>query len=220
MKAGRTLVLLAITIAAMLLIASCGGGGTPPTILTTTLPDGQVNQVYSFSLSATGGRPPYTWTILSGNFPSYFMSLSSEGLISGVPALSHPYSFTVQVADASSRKATQQLTLTINPAPPPPLAFTTLTVPQGTLNVGYRYMLAVTGGTSPYTYSVTQGTLPIGLMLSSDGVISGTPTQVGEFPFTVQVADSENPAMTADAQFTLTVVATPLTSPHSSDRDH
>ncbi len=212
MKTGRALVLLAVTIAAVLLIAGCGGGGTPPTILTTSLPDGQVNQVYSFSLSATGGHPPYTWTILSGSLPPGVF-LSSEGLISGVPELSHPYSFTVQVADASSHKATQQLTLTTNPAPPPPLAFTTLTVPQGTLNVGYVYMLSVTGGTFPYTYSVTQGTLPMGLMLSSDGVISGTPTQVGEFPFTVQVAASENPAMTADAQFTLTVVATPLTSP-------
>jgi len=59
--------------------------------------------------------------------------------------------------------------------------------------VGSRYSqsLQITGGTSLYTWSITSGALPNGLLLNpSTGVISGTPTTPGTFNFTVQVKDS------------------------------
>ncbi len=57
----------------------------------------------------------------------------------------------------------------------------------------------------PYTWSITSGTLPTGLSLSTGGIISGTPTVVGTSTFTVQVADSEATQQTASATLTLTV---------------
>jgi len=210
MNEGQAVVLIGVAIIVSLFAASCGGGShlSPLSILTTTLPAGQVNNSYNVNLSATGGTPPYTWTLASGSLPAG-LSLGTIGSLTGTPTTSVQSTFTVQVTDSNSHTATQQLMLTINPAPQP-LAFATLTVPEGAVNVAYSFALQAMGGVSPYTYSISQGTLPSGLTLSSAGVISGTPTQTSVSVFTVQVADSEMPAQTASAQFTLTVAATPL----------
>src|SRR5271166_3316930 len=194
MNEGQAVVLIGVAIIVSLFAASCGGGShlSPLSILTTTLPAGQVNNSYNVNLSATGGTPPYTWTLASGSLPAG-LSLGTIGSLTGTPTTSVQSTFTVQVTDSNSHTATQQLMLTINPAPQP-LAFATLTVPEGAVNVAYSFALQAMGG----------------LSLSSAGVISGTPTQTSVSVFTVQVADSEMPAQTASAQFTLTVAATPL----------
>jgi len=61
------------------------------------------------------------------------------------------------------------------------------------------------GGTGPYSYAITFGTLPPGLSLSpSTGAISGVPSMPGTFRFTIQATDSNLPHQTAAQQFTLT----------------
>ena len=69
-----------------------------------------------------------------------------------------------------------------------------IALPNGTPQLTYSTNLAATGGTGPYSWSVTKGSLPAGLVISSSGVISGTPTQAGTSAFTVQVTDSSSPA--------------------------
>ena len=61
---------------------------------------------------------------------------------------------------------------------------------SGTQNQFYSASFSATGGTTPYTWSKTSGTFPSGLSLSSSGVLSGTPTNYGDFNFTIQVMDS------------------------------
>ena len=61
----------------------------------------------------------------------------------------------------------------------------------GTVGVAYSSSIGVSGGTAPYTFAVTSGTLPAGLSLhSSTGLISGTPTTVGAYSFVVTVTDA------------------------------
>src|SRR4029077_21285739 len=61
---------------------------------------------------------------------------------------------------------------------------------SGEVGVTYAPVtLSATGGVAPYTWTVAVGALPGGVALSSDGVISGTPTQNGLFSFSVQVFD-------------------------------
>ena len=94
-------------------------------------------------------------------------------------------------------------------APILPLNITTAALPSGTLNYGYNTTLMAAGGVLPYTWSITSGNLPAGLLLNSaNGLISGTPTIAGNYPFTVQVADSETPQVTANAQLSITVNST------------
>src|SRR4029077_16106979 len=71
-----------------------------------------------------------------------------------------------------------------------PLHITTQTLPNGQINTPYSAQISATGGTAPYSGSVTPGFLPSGLTLnSSTGALSGTPTQSGQFTLTVAVTD-------------------------------
>lgn len=89
---------------------------------------------------------------------------------------------------------------------PSPLQITTTSLPAGGVSVAYNQTLVATGGTTPYTWAVTAGTLPTGLTLSTAGVISGTPTATGTFNFTVQVTDAASFTATAGLTITVAVV--------------
>jgi hypothetical protein len=71
-----------------------------------------------------------------------------------------------------------------------------------TFYVDYQTMLA-SGGTTPYTWSIGTGTLPPGFTLSSAGVISGTPSALGIFNFTVKVIDATGLSTTAPCSITV-----------------
>ena len=61
----------------------------------------------------------------------------------------------------------------------PGLVITTSSLPAGQPQTPYAAQLGATGGTGPYSWSVSSGNLPAGLTLSNSGAISGTPTQSG-----------------------------------------
>src|SRR6266702_1028218 len=69
------------------------------------------------------------------------------------------------------------------------LIVTTNSLPGATVGVPYSATLTADGGLPPYTWSVISGALPTGLSLDSAGNITGTPTAIGTFNFTVQVVD-------------------------------
>lgn len=94
---------------------------------------------------------------------------------------------------------------------PGALVISQITLSQGVPGVAYKQLLVVTGGLAPYTWSVSAGTLPPGLTLTSDGVISGTPTTTGTFNFTVQVVDSQVPTKAANTAGFSIVINPPLT---------
>jgi hypothetical protein len=98
---------------------------------------------------------------------------------------------TVQVVDSSllqQQKALASLTGTIQPAP---LTITSTSLPAPVVGQAYSAQLRASGGTSPYTWSIVEGSLPPGLELNaSTGEITGTPTEAGSFTLTVQVTDS------------------------------
>jgi hypothetical protein len=180
---------------------------TPPLEITTTsLPAGTVGQAYSAQLNAQGGTPPYSWSITAGSLPPG-LSLSSDGVISGTPTQEGSFTFTVTVQDSAQppNQASRQFTITINPAPPPqPLEITTTSLPKCVEGQSYNTTLSAQGGVQPYTWALINGTLPAGLSLSSNGIISGTPTQSGSFAFEIQVRDSQQ--NTASKAFALSVI--------------
>lgn len=76
------------------------------------------------------------------------------------------------------------------------LAISTSTLPGATKSTAYNAALSATGGTAPYTWNVSAGTLPDGLALSTAGAITGTPTSTGTSTFTVEVMDSKSAVST------------------------
>jgi hypothetical protein len=78
-----------------------------------------------------------------------------------------------------------------------PLALGDAVVPAGEVGAAYAYALTATGGTTPYTWSISHGTLPAGITLDPDtGELSGTPAAAGTFAFIVQVVDKTGQAAT------------------------
>jgi hypothetical protein len=94
-----------------------------------------------------------------------------------------------------------------------PLVFSPTTLPDGVYGSNYgNQMLSVTGGTAPYTFSLSAGALPPGMNLGNDGTISGTPTAAGTYTFTVMAVDNSSPTPLQGTQgYTLVVDPAALT---------
>ena len=188
---------------ALALNVNCGALNITP----TTLPAATQNAVYSAqTLMATGGTGPYNWSISSGALPTG-LSLSVTGVISGTPTVvPASYSFTVRATDAYSCSSTRAYTLVVNC---PPVAITTTSLTSATQYASYSTTLVANNGTTPYSWSITSGTLPVGLNFSASGVLSGTPTQLGTFALTFRVADTN--ACFATRNLSLTVACPVIT---------
>ena len=176
-------------------------------ISTSSLPNGQTAVAYSATLAASGGVPPYTWSLTSGTLPAGLALNASTGAITGTPSAavtSTPLAFKVTDSSNPALPQTANLTLTISPAS---LVISTSSLPNGQTGAAYSATLAATGGVSPYTWSLTSGTLPAGLTLNaSTGAITGTPSAaVASTPLTFKVTDSSSPARTQTANLTLTI---------------
>lgn len=179
----------------------------------STLPDGTVNVPYAATITTTGGTSPYSCVITG--LPA---GLTASGCtVTGTPTTAGTSTATVQVTDSShpSISTTAQDTLTIADAGSLSL---TGTLPNATVGAAYSQSLTATGGTTPYTYSITAGSLPAGLTLSQSGdaaVISGTPTTPGASSFTLTVKDSSSSQETASLPLVLLVVYAP--GPNNSE---
>lgn len=211
---------LAFGVVLAALIVGCGGGGgskppTPSTLAVTTtspLTPGTVGVAYSATVAASGGTAPYTWSVSSGTLPAG-LSLSSAGALTGTPTAAGTSTFSLSVSDSGSpaQTATLAATLVIAAAPPPTLVITTTSpLTPGTVGVTYSATLAASGGTAPYTWAITTGTLPAGLTLSTAGALTGTPTAAGTFNFTITATDSASTPQTATLAATLVIAASKI----------
>jgi hypothetical protein len=89
----------------------------------------------------------------------------------------------------------------------PPLAVRTSTLDKGFLRQQYRFQLASDGGITPLHWKVATGSLPPGLTLSDDGLITGAPTATGNFAIVLTITDSGKPPRQLNYPLTMEVVA-------------
>ena len=85
----------------------------------------------------------------------------------------------------------------------PIITLSPATLPSGTVGVAYSQTIVGSGGTGPYTFGVTSGTLPAGLSLTSAGLLSGTPTTVGTSVVTIRGTDANG--CFADVVYTIII---------------
>jgi len=157
-----------------------------------TLPEGQAGVNYTeVPLAASGGKAPYTYVLKTGSTLPSGLTLSA-GKISGMPRVAGTFKFTIIASDSQTpvkSTAEREFTLVIKPAAP--LAITAPN-PMPAANVGSAYgpaSFTASGGLPPYTWSVTPSPPAPGLIFSG-GNLTGTPTTVGNYTFTVRVVDS------------------------------
>lgn len=173
----------------------------PPSLSGTLAEFSNRTVPYSSGFTASGGTAPYTWSIASGTLPTGLTINASTGVISGTPSDTSytDRSITVRVVDAAGSSA--QRTQTIR--------YADILALTGTLNAGvqstaYSDGFDRSGGHSPFTFSITSGSLPSGLSLNSTtGVITGTPTATSSTALTIRVTDASG--ATASASGTLTI---------------
>jgi hypothetical protein len=97
---------------------SGSGSATSSLIISTTLPAASVGAAYNATLSASGGKSPYTFSVASGQLPQG-LDLGNSGTISGTPVASGNFNFSVSVSDSEGVTQTQSLQLTVANAATP-----------------------------------------------------------------------------------------------------
>jgi phospholipase C len=184
-------------------VVGCGGLGgrviQPLQITTGSLTPGEQDKPYAQTLTVTGGVAPYNWSVSTGTLPPG-VTMNANGNLSGTPTAVGTFSFAVTVTDANRLTASGNFDVTVNAQPP---QITTGRLPQGQQGNTYSQVFTATGGTPPYTWSVSAGTPPPGVTMNANGNLSGTPTAAGTFSFTVTVTDANR--LTASGNFGITV---------------
>ncbi len=171
-------------------------------ILTVQLPDGVVDAGYSVTLSASGGVPPYSWTVTG--LPD---GVTANGpVISGTPRTPGSFTVTVTVKDSAPGSTPQTKTFNVNVVAAP-LVITTASLPNGTVGTAYSASVGATGGTTPLAFSATG--LPDGLSISAAGAITGTPTAPGAANIVVTVKDKGGASTSKNFAVSFVLPATP-----------
>lgn len=169
----------------------CGTGPLDPcptiTVNPSSLPGGVEGSAYNQTISQTGAGPGVQFTVSSGDFPSGLNLAPDTGALTGTLTPSGTHEFTLSATDAEGcfGYRAYSITITCNT-----IAVNPTSLPNGTQGTPYSQTITASGGYGSYTFAVTAGALPDGLNLASGGALSGTPTAVGTFDFTVTATDT------------------------------
>ena len=181
-----------------------------------TLSDARVGQNYAFTLSPSGGVPPYTWTVAAGSSLPPGLGLYSGAalppnvtpgatILAGEPTTAGQYTFVLIATDSAGNQLSTTLKLNVSP-----MAIESGSLPNGTTGAAYSKQLTVVGGTAPYTFTynilgVNTPMFSAGVTASPSGLISGTPASTGVYSFYVTATDSKGNTYTTS--YSLTVLS-------------
>ena len=184
-------------------------------------PSGVVDAPYSIKFDGKpggGSGPPYQFDLYIGS-PPPGLTFQKNGTLSGTPTHAGSSTFWLLIRDSVGNPGGQnEFIVTIEPR----VLVTTQSAPSGT--TGVPYSLGVTAAmktgpgttsppSSPLQWTITSGQLPPGLAFGADGMISGTPTTVGSYPFVVKAANpdgrADTKALQIDVRAPLAITAPP-----------
>lgn len=175
-------------------------------------PPAEQNTPYEFELEAEEGCVPYRFSYLNGTVPPG-LQITRDGKLTGTPTEAGTFEFWVALDDSSgpefagcqfpSTQSQGQFFLTVLPD----LAVTTESLPVAVPGSPYDVQLEFSNPEAgwPVVWDVVQGSLPEGISLSEDGVISGTPAGPDVKQFVVRAREPFR--RFGERQLTLTVAA-------------
>ncbi len=163
-----------------------------------------LNQVRAnASQSALGSLGPYIYPQLgSSNFRDITSGSNSTGNSNGLYAATAGYDIATGIGVPNVQTLAQTLQTYTPTAPTAPIIATTQP-PSATTDTTYSFTFSASGYPPP-TFTLLSGNLPPGLSLSSNGVISGTPTASGVFSGTVSASNGVGSAATFNFTITIT----------------
>jgi hypothetical protein len=153
-------------------------------------------QQFTATVSGTSNTG-VTWSATAGSF-------NATGLYVA-PAVTVQTNVVVTATSLADPAKSASASVTVAPGNQPSLQITTGSLPQAQQGSTYSQSFTATGGTTPYSWSISAGTPPPGLTMNSNGDLSGMPTTTGTFNFTVMVADASG--KTATGSFSVTTIA-------------
>jgi hypothetical protein len=177
---------------------------------TPTLPQTKVYSSFSQTITASGGTPPYNFYV-GGSLPPGFNPLgnatnSTSCVLSGIPTVANTaakpfYSFWIIAADSNDYVGSQYYTMAVGL--PGIVISASPTIPQSvTAGSSGSYQLAASGGTAPYTFSISAN--PGWVNVSGNTLtIDPPPGTSGRYSFTVTATD--NNSYTGSQTYSLTV---------------
>ena len=180
------------------------------TLTTDALASGLVGAPYKVDLLATGGKPPYIWTVIKGALAPGLTLDGSTGALAGTPTAGLDAKVTIEVKDQAATTDSKEFALKIVDAG---LVITTASpLKNGTDGQPYTVTFAAQGGTPPYFWGLApnSGSVPPGLTLGSDGKLAGTINGDGSFGFDIRVFDNGANTLKATKHFDMNVALAPL----------
>ncbi len=170
---------------------------------TQTLKPAVAGASYSFALATWGIPSNTTWEVAAGTLPAG-LTLSKEGVISGTPTAAGSSTLTVKATGnakdfTGTRVDSREFTLSVTQPLVVRLSRTTVEV-----GIPARTSLVATGGQAPYQW-LASGSLPAGLTVGVDGVVSGVPKRPGSYVISLRLVDANG--STTDVQLRLVVRA-------------
>jgi len=179
---------------------------TTPTTGATAPLNAFEGQAFTYTFAGSGGTPPYTWSVNAGATPTGLNLSPNTGVLAGTPTELGTFTYTLKLLDSSLGSTTTTYSTTVSA----PTSITTGSLAAWTQGAaGYSQTLVATGGSgSGFNWSVTSGSLPVGLSLAAaTGVISGTPTTAATYNFTVTATDNTSATLTVSKALSIVINA-------------
>lgn len=187
-----------------------------PEFTTRTLPDGTIGDFYAQAFYVQGGRPPYTFAldpssslpegayIVNPEFQNQTLDASPGALWAKVkdPGI---YSFVVRATDSLGNQFSREYKVKFGS-----IALQTTNLTSRIFGVPFSQDLFLIGGRGPYTVTTTG--LPLGVTLSNDGILSGTPGETGTVTFTANIVDQDGQTMSFVRSLTINAASGPTIS--------
>lgn len=180
--------------------------GVAPVITTTSLPGASLGMPYYLELESTGTVPIEFYR--EGPLPPG-LAMTGEGVISGTPTTVGTYEF---VTRASNLFGDDVKIFSITVTGAPPVIVTPSPMPAGNVGTAVTLYLESTGSLPIIYEEVINSEIPIsflppGLTMDADGIISGTPTQAGNYQFRIKALNSVGED---EKVFSMTILSSPI----------